>query len=79
MNYVVEKNVPISSFGSRTSYPFPSMQIGDSFVFPKADQKRIAAAAWAYSKKSTEGGRPVRFTIRTTGDGTCRIWRVEPK
>jgi len=71
--YIIEKGIDIPSIskGNTTlKYPFPKMDIGDSFVAPKPESHRIRSAANAYSKRS---GRS--FTLRTLGD-VIRIWRI---
>lgn len=69
--FKIEKNVPMPN-GLRTRgsrYPFPQMEVGDSF-FAQGSRGTIASAAHTYGKK-----HGFRFSSRTEGDGV-RVWRV---
>jgi hypothetical protein len=73
----IEKNVelPPKRKGrgpGKYKYPFPSMEVGDSFVAP-ITIKRLSTAANNWTKRNGKGRR---FTCRTVENGT-RCWRVE--
>jgi len=72
----IDKNVPIpesqSGPGRPRKYPFPDMEVGDSFY---AEGKKEAEKADVASKKyGTKYG--CRFTCRRD-EGGGRIWRIE--
>lgn len=70
MSIVIEKGVllPTSIAGRPRVYPFPEMNIGDSFFTPN----KIAYASASGFKKKNRGWD---YTGRQEGDGV-RIWRV---
>lgn len=75
--FQIEKGAPAPKPRVRyTSYPFPDMQVGDSFVVPCSDaekretQSRVVGAAWRWSRRN--GGK---FTSRGVNGGV-RIWRI---
>lgn len=69
----IEKNIPIPrSHAEGGKYPFPQMEIGDSFVVP-ADRGRAATVACARQKR--KHGK--QFATRKTEDGKfVRVWRI---
>lgn len=79
--YVVQKGVPLppkerrsSRYGlSRASYPFASMERGDSFALAggEDERKRVANAAHQYGGKHGMG-----FRVRQDVAGIWRCWRV---
>ncbi len=66
--YQIEKGVPAPDAPLR--YPFPEMEVGDSFFTP-GPRKSMASAAFAYGAKT---GR--KFTTQRV-DGGYRCWRIE--
>jgi hypothetical protein len=73
--FKVEKNVARQGFGKgdqTRKYPFPEMEVGDSFHFQQRDS-RVGTAAYAWGKAN--GGK--KFSVRKQADGTYRCWRVE--
>jgi len=73
----IEKDVPITdgrgvgkSVGRPMKYPWPSMQVGDSF---KADVAPDVLRASASKYGRSHG---VKFVVRVDGEGS-RAWRVE--
>ena len=84
MTIEIDKHLPppIPSNGRPFKYPFPIMEVGDSFAIPLAGERRkdedaaaarLRAAASRYSR--FHGGR---FSIRTDREaGVVRCWRVE--
>ena len=81
MEYIVEEGIPLIDNGSGrprggSKYPFASMEVGQSFLFPcnlAQDSKargRIANAACNAQKMTT-----ARFSIRKF-EGGLRIWRI---
>lgn len=70
--YAVDKNIPIPADRrgkGRAKYPWRDMQVGDSFLVPKA----INAISGTTSCAAKRLG--FRFTLRTVEGGT-RIWRI---
>ena len=71
---VIEKGIPMPSRNTTHAYPFAQMEVGDSFVVPKARKAGLAQAARTYTTK-TDG--TVKFTLRTSKvDDEVRMWRV---
>ncbi len=69
--YLIDQNVEIPA--SRTRYPFPDMEPGDSIFFPterQAISARVAAVRYAAKYKSDW-----KFTLRRVDDG-WRLWRL---
>lgn len=73
--FKIEKAVEIpgsaGGTGGPNKYPFPSMEVGDSFFVPgdQASKARPAAHTWGRVH-----GR--KFMTRKEGDGV-RIWRIK--
>lgn len=70
----IDKNVPIPNGAGPhgQKYPFPELQVGDSFLFPFATKRRTTQSlAWQWAKKT---GR--KFIVRKTTEG-LRCWRME--
>jgi len=71
----IEKNVPMPKrkLGNpRTSrYPWDTMEVGDSFVFPNK-VKRTTAMSLSYRTGKITGKR---FAIRSVNEG-IRVWRL---
>ena len=67
--YQIEKGVPISGpKGAARIYPFPTMELGDSFAFPEGRDKAVRQAAIKYAKLL---GRKYR-----TSGKELRCWRT---
>ena len=65
----IDKNVPMPAYKSRQKYPWHTMEVGDSFVYPNRDVGQYASImSVRYS--------PKKFIGRTV-EGVNRIWRVE--
>jgi len=76
MTFEIEKNVPMPEAspnkGRPRVYPFPEMEVGDSFVVEIEDSKLLRSAAGAYSRKY--GGT---FTVRIDRKTQeVRCWRM---
>ena len=52
------------------SYPYASMEVGDSFVVPKESRQKVANATYRASKRLG-----YKFTSKSEGE-FLRIWRV---
>lgn len=62
---------------ARPPYPFSSMAVGESVLFPGADSEgREYSAARVMAAKRRKKGIPCRFVARKA-EGGLRIWRVE--
>lgn len=71
--FKIEKDVPVVR---ASKYPFPKMDVGDSFLVPNTttyarDGKTAIAAASRFGLK-----HGWKFVCRTV-DGGVRIWRAE--
>lgn len=72
----VESGIPVPpkprpGGGASRKYPFPSMEVGDSFFMPKGKPRVIATAACMFARP-----RGWKFTCRVV-DGGVRVWRVK--
>lgn len=69
----IEKNIPIPrSHAEGVKYPFPQMEIGDSFVVPIDRRVAVCMACLRYKEKHGK-----QFTTRKTEDGkSIRVWRI---
>jgi len=70
-DYKIDKNVPIPDNG-RLILPLREMQVGDSIEFPKNKRPNVANMVNFLSRIEN-----LKFTIRKTGDETCRVWRLK--
>ena len=86
MQITIEKNVPLPKprmRGGVTVYPFPQMEVGDSFALPRdrgqtltgscKTQNILSSCARNYAKKHNP---EARFSIRLIDENTVRVWRV---
>lgn len=78
-NYVVEKNVRLTARGRppSSSYPFSTMEVGDSFALTSNDTieiERIRSAASWFGKRHP----PMKFGVRLDDHvaRTYRCWRI---
>lgn len=73
--FKIEKTVEIpgsaGSVGGPNRYPFPAMEVGDSFFVPGAQGAKAGPAAHTWGRLH---GR--KFATRKEGDGV-RIWRIK--
>lgn len=84
MTFQIDKGLPIPkiSTGRPRIYPFPQMEVGDSFAVPITDEilsgqnksaRLLSSAATAYARKY--GGR---FSVQfDRSNKIMRCWRVE--
>lgn len=74
MNQIkIDKGVPIPTSrwsGAKRKYPFPDMEIGDSF-FTDTKQETVGSSVATYAKFNNK-----KFTTRSENGGT-RVWRIE--
>ena len=68
MDYKIEKNIKIPD---GMTYPFPKMEVEDSFFIPKDKIRKVRPAASWYATK-----HGVKFKIWAFGEG-YRCWRVK--
>ena len=68
----IDKDVPIPSNGDTYSkYPFPRMEVGDSFQLEdRIEQCRSAAFKWGKNNNA-------KFSVKKIGENLYRCWRVE--
>jgi hypothetical protein len=66
--FLIEKGIPVPMVSGTRVYPFPSMEVGDSFSIDR--KEKVAAAASVFGKR-----HGVKFSLRRTGNG-YRVWRV---
>jgi hypothetical protein len=63
----INKNVPMP-----VRWPFPNMQVGDSFAIPPdVLSTTVSVAATRFGKKNG-----MKFTVRKMPDKTFRCWRL---
>jgi len=76
----IENNVPIPDVHSKSKYPWPEMEVGDS-VFIKAEEGEtptrlngiVSSSVRYYGRKT---GRKFRTRVFSEENG-IRVWRVE--
>lgn len=67
--FKIEKNIPIAS---KNSYPFADMEIGDSFLIPVTDDKKIGyIRAQINGVKKKYPGKAITTRKEETG---LRVW-----
>lgn len=73
MNFKIDHDVPMP-YGKHgnTKYPFQSMEVGDSFLFPQ-DNGKTRNAAIGYGRR-----KGMKFTVRCVDPvkGEYRCWRI---
>lgn len=69
-DFAIEKNIPVPDWRVRARYPFKDMQVGDSFLIPQGDRKKVYPAASAAGARHGK-----KFAVRKVDDGV-RVWRV---
>lgn len=67
-SFTIEKTVPLLPY-HRTIYPFPDMEVGDSFAC--ANGSRVSSAVASFSRHNP--GK--KFSVRKV-DGGYRCWRT---
>jgi hypothetical protein len=70
--FKIDKGVPMSvGTGRRSSYPFSTMEVGDSFFVSKTKSVETirSAASWHGTRNNK------KFSVRKHDDGH-RVWRV---
>ena len=73
-DYVIEKNVPLvqkNGAGRKEKYPFPQMEVGDSFVVPGGIVRSMRVTL------RIAGLRHGRTFKAQEQEGGVRVWRVE--
>lgn len=69
--YRIEKGVAPPKRHASTKYPFPDMDVGDSFAVPTEQLALVRTASYHWGK--INGGK--KFSTRKYGDG-YRCWRI---
>ena len=64
--------MPDARAGGPRLYPWDTMDIGDSFAFPRG--AKITSVGGQASSAGKKYGR--KFAVRTMPDGTYRCWRT---
>jgi len=70
----IEKGVPLpgkGGAGGARKYPFPDMEVGDSFPIPQGLNERVGMAASQYGLRYH-----IKLSVRKTPDGSYRCWRI---
>lgn len=68
----IDKGVPVPASrwsGSKRKYPFPDMEVGDSF-FTESKQETVGSSVASYARFNNK-----KFTARSENGGT-RVWRI---
>lgn len=66
----IERGVPLPVARNQRRYPYPQLQVGESFFVPAVTQNNIANQAYRWSRKL---GR--KFETRKRPGGV-RVWRT---
>ena len=75
MGINIEKNKPIPEKGRRGKYPWPDMEIGDSFL---AISRHAAFGSLFNYNKNMKAKRKKQIGIETKAEGNgCRVWRIK--
>lgn len=72
----IEKNVPMPADrrgGRERIYPFPHMEVGDSFVVHESKKRSVHAAAITWAKRENNAAK---FCVRSLSAKDARIWRI---
>jgi len=75
----IQKNIPIPETNDRSIYPFQTMEVSDSFLYPFVHGKskhneshKVYLAIWRFKQKN-----PDKDFITKTSDVGVRVWRVK--
>jgi hypothetical protein len=71
--FEIQKDVPTPKHigsGAKPKYPFPQMEVGDSFFAPGITARGLSNATQWHANKTGK-----KFTCATEADG-ARCWRV---
>ena len=71
MSIAIENNIPLPQERKRNSYPYKSMDIGDSFFIDNIAMNIVCNNNYQTSKRTG-----MKFTARREGNGV-RVWRIE--
>lgn len=66
----IERDIPLPPARNQRRYPYPQLEVGESFFVPEVSQNAIANQAWRWSQKL---GR--KFETRKRPGGV-RVWRT---
>ena len=70
--YRIEKGLPVPPQGTKgRKYPFPEMEVGDSFTAPKSDLCSVKSASCQYGRR-----KGWKFSTRVSGSDEVRCWRM---
>lgn len=79
--YQVVSNVPMPAVYSRQKYPFPFMEVGNSFTVPADDPaaRRSPYGSCSVVSSAAHYGRNhnMKFRSRRNADNSVTIWRSE--
>lgn len=67
----IEKNIPLPPEKKRNTYPYKSMDIGESFLVTEGKMQIVCNANYRASK-----AMGMKFIARKEGNGV-RVWRIE--
>ena len=72
-NYKIEKNVELPKImGRAASYPFGTMEVGDSFAYSTEKPGNVNSALRHAAKRVG-----IKLTIRAIDETSFRAWRIE--
>jgi len=71
MSIAIERNIPPPDIKKRNSYPYKSMDIGDSFFIPEVSIRTVCNNNYRAGKTHER-----KFVARREGNGV-RVWRTE--
>ncbi len=68
----IDKGIPVPIHGNQKKWPFPQMEVGDSFAAPLASRGALSAAY-----KKFPGRKFIGRKVQENGEAVIRVWRVE--
>ena len=71
MSIAIENNIPLPQERKRNTYPYRSMDIGDSFFIDNIAMNIVCNNNYQTAKRTG-----MKFTARREGNGV-RVWRIE--
>ncbi len=72
----IDKNIPFPSRNSwHAKYPFPEMEVGDSFFVPNKTTRDLCGTVAGWTKRHP-GAKFTSRTVRENDIDGVRVWRV---
>ncbi len=75
MSIIIDKGKNIPEYSRQGKYPWPDLEIGDSFL---AETRHVAFGSLSYYNKKMKKQKKRQIKIETrTENGKCRVWRIK--